>query len=412
MVIAEINTLAVGSTGKIMFDLAETARSHRHIVYTYSARTFRRGIKNTYPQRSFHTYYGSEFGNLVHKILGGISGLNGYFSVASTRKLIKQLKKQKIDVIHLHNLHEFCLNLPMLFRYIKENNIPVVWTLHDCWAFTGHCPYFTMVHCEKWKTGCGGCPQRTIYPKSYLDTTHFMWSKKKEWFTGVENMTIVTPSEWLSKLVKDSFLSEYHVRVINNGIDLEIFKPTISNFRNQYGIDTERGNHYMILGVAFGWGRRKGLDVFIDLAGRLDQEKYRIVLIGTDNTVDQLLPKNIISIHKTNNQKELAEIYSAADILVNPTREDNYPTVNMEAIACGTPVLTFRTGGSPEMVDDLTGAVVECDDVDSLQNAIERICTYELFSNENCMEKAKCFDKQKKFQEYVALYEALSVEHK
>ena len=236
MVIAEINTLPVGSTGKIMFDLAETARSHGHTVYTYSAKTFRRGLRNNYPDRPFHTYYGSEVGNFVHKAVGGVTGFNGYFSSWSTRRLIRQLEKQKIDILHLHNLHEFCINLPMLFGWIKKNNIRVIWTLHDCWTFTGHCPYFTMVGCDKWKTGCGGCPQKNIYPKSYLDTTSFMWKKKKEWFTGIKDLTIVTPSEWLAGLVKESFLSVYPVRVINNGIDLDIFKPTPSDFRKTHGI--------------------------------------------------------------------------------------------------------------------------------------------------------------------------------
>lgn len=236
MVIAEINTLAVGSTGKIMFDLAETARKHGHTVYTYSAKTFRRGIKNEYPERPYHTYYGTESSNLIHKVLGGITGFNGYFSSRSTRKLIKQLKQQKIEILHLHNLHEFCLNLPMLFNYIKQNDIRVIWTLHDCWSFTGHCPYFTMVNCDKWKSGCGGCPQKNIYPKSMLDTTSFMWKKKKSWFTGVKDLTIVTPSEWLASLVKESYLSEYPVKVINNGIDLNIFKPTPSDFRETHGI--------------------------------------------------------------------------------------------------------------------------------------------------------------------------------
>ena len=426
MIIAEINTLGVGSTGKIMFDLAETARRHGHTVYTYSAKTFRRGIKNEYPDRLYHTYYGTETGNLIHKVLGGITGFNGYFSSFSTRRLIHQLEQQKIDILHLHNLHEFCINLPMLFRWIKKNNIRIVWTLHDCWTFTGHCPYFTMVSCDKWKTGCGRCPQKNIYPKSLIDTTSFMWKKKKQWFTGVKDLTIVTPSEWLAGLVKESFLAEYPVEVINNGIDLDIFKPMLSDFRKNHGIeestsygstvagqiDTRNmygfmGAKYMVLGVSFGWGRRKGLDVFIELAKRLDPKEYQIVLIGTDDAVDQKLPDNILSVHRTNNQQELAAIYSAADVLVNPTREDNYPTVNMESIACGTPVITFRTGGSPEMVDDETGMVVNCEDIEALQKAIIKVCTDNPFSKTDCLGKSKTFDKHVKFQEYMNLYEGI-----
>ena len=399
MIIAEINTLAVGSTGKIMFDLAETARSHGHTVYTYSAKTFRRGIKNAYPPIRYHTYFGSEQGNLIHKILGGITGLNGCFSRWSTQKLIRQLEKQKIDVLHLHNLHEFCINLPMLFGYIKKNDIRVIWTFHDCWPFTGHCPYFTMVGCDKWKHGCGGCPQKGIYPKTWLDETSLMWKKKREWFTGVKDLTIVTPSVWMDGLVKESFLSDYPVVVINNGIDLNIFKPIPSHFREIHGIET-----YMILGVAFGWGKRKGLDVFQRIADTLD-ERYQVVLIGTDAAIDRLLPAGIISVHRTNDQKELAGIYSAADLLVNPTREDNYPTVNMESIACGTPVLTFDTGGSPEMLDKMTGAVVPCNDVNGMIREIERICEERPFSREECLHKAAVFDKWEKYKAYMELYE-------
>ena len=401
MVIAEINTLSYGSTGHIMFDLAATARSHGHTVYTYSAKTFRRGMKNQYPGHLYHTYYGSEVGNLIHKVLGGISGLNGFFSSWSTRKLIRQLEEKKIDILHLHNLHEFCINLPILFGWIKNSNIKVIWTLHDCWSFTGHCPHFSMVGCDKWKTGCGGCPQKTVYPKSYLDTTVYMWKKKREWFTGVEDLTIVTPSEWLAGLVKESYLSDYYVKVIKNGIDLSVFQPTPSDFREKHGI---ADSVHIVLGVSMGWSDRKGLDVFQYLADKLD-DKYQIVLIGTDDATDQNLPRNIISIHRTANQKELAEIYTASDLFVNPTREDTYPTVNMEAIACGTPVLTFNTGGSPEIVTEETGAVVPCGDVEGLVREIERICTQRPFNDSDCVRNARVFDKWKKFSEYMELYE-------
>ena len=228
-----------------------------------------------------------------------------------------------------------------------------------------------------------------------------MWKKKKEWFTGVKDLTIVTPSEWLADLVKKSFLSEYPIKVINNGIDLNIFKPTQSDFRDAHGIEG-----LMLLGVAFGWGKRKGLDIFVELSKRLGNE-YQIVMVGTDDVIDKQLSSSIISIHRTNNQQELAEIYSAADLMVNPTREDNYPTVNMESIACGTPVLTFETGGSPEIVDVNTGAVVPCDDVDKMIQEIERICKENPYSEEDCIRKAQVFDKWRKFQEYIELYESV-----
>ena len=233
---------------------------------------------------------------------------------------------------------------------------------------------------------------------------HFFLGLKKKWFSGVDNMTIVTPSEWLKDLVKQSFLNDYPVKVINNGIDLSVFKPTESDFRSRYGIPESKR---IVLGVAFGWGKRKGLDVFVDLAKRLDGENYQIVLVGTDPAVDKHLPDNVISIHRTHDQTELAELYTAADIFVNPTREENYPTVNMEAIACGTPVLTFRTGGSPEIVDESCGSVVECDDIDALEREVIRICTTNAYSKEDCLAHAKSFDKNERFKEYIELYESI-----
>lgn len=197
-------------------------------------------------------------------------------------------------------------------------------------------------------------------------------------------------------------MGRYPIRVINNGIDLSVFRPVESDFRLRYSIPQEKA---LLLGVAFGWGDRKGLDVFVDLAHRLDRDRYQLVLVGTDESVDALLPDNIISIHKTQSQRELAEIYTAADLFVNPTREDNYPTVNMESVACGTPVLTFRTGGSPEMVGEGVGAVVPCNDNDALYSEIIRICRDKPYSREACIEYAKRFDMNEKFAEYVKLYE-------
>ena len=212
-------------------------------------------------------------------------------------------------------------------------------------------------------------------------------------------MTIVTPSEWLGSLVQLSFLKEYPLKVINHGIDLTVFKPTNNNLRQSHHLEGK----YILLGVAFGWGKRKGLDVFIKLAQRLD-DQFQIVLVGTNDEIDKQLPANIISVHKTSNQQELAEIYSAADLFVNPTREENYPTVNMEAIACGTPVLTFKTGGSPEIPDERTGYVVDVDDIDEIEKQIIRICTDNVFSINDCLKRAQSFDKTTKFNEYVRLY--------
>lgn len=380
-----------------MLQIAAEARKQGHEVYTCCPKS-RSNLKKKVDHQIL---IGNIFSRNLHIKLAKLTGYNGCFSILSTWNYLRKIKKISPDLIHLHNLHNCYINLPMLFRFIKKYNIRIIWTLHDCWSFTGQCPYFTLAKCEKWKIGCYECQSYREYPPSRVDKTQKMWKLKKKWFTGINNMTIVTPSQWLADLVKQSFLKDYPVQVINNGIDLEIFKPISSDFCQRYSISESQ---YVLLGVAFDWGKRKGLDIFVELSKRLDDKQYKIVLVGTDDSVDKILPKNIISIHRTQNQNELAEIYSAADLFVNPTREENYPTVNMESIACGTPVLTFRTGGSSEILDDKTGYVVDADDIDDLEKQIVCICTKQAFSEDDCLERAMKFANNIKFQEYINLY--------
>ena len=401
MKIVQINMMSYGSTGKIMLQIAQTAREHGHIAKTFATIPFDKKDRSAGITTEGHYTFGSFNENKIHYYLGLLLGQNGLHSFLGTFRLIKQIKKFQPDVVHLHNLHKFCINLPMLFRYLKKSNVKVVWTLHDCWAFTGHCPYFTISRCDKWKKGCHNCPQIGVYPKSLIDNTRSIYKLKKKWFTSLDNMVLVTPSKWLANLTKQSFLGKYPIRVINNGIDLSVFKPTQSNFREKYNIPVTK---IILLGVAFGWGKRKGLDVFLELAKRLNNEKFQIVLVGTDENVDKQLSNCIISIHRTENQQELAEIYSAADVFVNPTREENYPTVNMEAIACGTPVVTFNTGGSSEILDKNCGCVVDCDDIDALEREIIRIYETQPYVERICVEKAKSFNAKICFEEYVKLY--------
>ncbi len=396
MKIVEINMMNYGSTGKIMIQIAECARNHGHeswVVYPNSHDCIKKSVDNS-------ILIGNKFTRVFHINFAKITGYNGCLSVSSTTNLLRKLKKINPDIIHLHNLHNCYINLPMLFNYIKKNNIRTIWTLHDCWAFTGQCPYFDLAHCDKWKTGCHDCKTYREYPQSYVDRTKTMWKLKKKWFTGVKDMTIVTPSQWLADLVKESYLNEYPVKVINNGIDLSIFKPVESNFKKKYNCEDK----FVMLGVANVWDYRKGLDVFIELANRLDKQKYQIVLVGTDDQVDKQLPNNIISIHKTHNQEELAEIYSVSDVLLNPTREDNFPTVNLEALACGTPVIMFETGGSPEAINDSCGVLVPCDDVDAMEAQIKELCENPKFNKEDCINRAKKFDMNDRFAEYVEMY--------
>lgn len=400
MRILQINSCNFGSTGNIMLGIAQLAKSENYECVVCVPMRRDNCTKNVENQ----IFIGNRISRNTHLTLSKITGYNGCFSYLSTIRFIKKIDAYKPDIIHLHNLHNCYINLPMLFSYIKKHNIPVVWTLHDCWGFTGQCPHFTMVKCDKWKTGCYDCPQYRQYPASYVDRTKTMWKLKKKWFTGVQNMTIATPSQWLADLVGQSFLKEYPVKVINNGIDLNVFKPIESNFREKFHISAEKK---ILLSIAFGWSKRKGLDVFVELAKRLDREQYQIVLVGTDDSIDNQLPDSIISIHRTQNQKELAEIYTAADLFVNPTREENYPTVNMESIACGTPVLTFRTGGSAEILDETCGSVVDCEDIDAMEKEIVRICDWKPYGMEACLERAQSFDMNQRFHDYVSLYDTM-----
>lgn len=399
MRIVEINSCNWGSTGSIMLMIKDAAKKRDHDVTV--AYVKRRANYKKY--KNGDLLIGGRLPFYLHVKLAKITGLCGCFSVIPTLLFIQRLKQIDPDVIHLHNLHGNYINIPMLFNYIKKHNIHTVWTLHDCWSFTGHCPYFTMAKCDKWKTGCFDCPSYRSYPRSISDNSCFMYKKKKKWFTNAPSMTIVTPSEWLSRLVKQSYLSEYDVKVINNGIDLSVFKPTESNFRSEHALENKK----VILGVAFDWGKRKGLDIFVRLAGDLGSD-YRVVLVGTDELTEKLLPQNVITIRRTHDQSELAQIYTAADVFVNPTREDNYPTVNMEALACGTPVITFDTGGSPESIDEACGCVVSCDDYDVLRSTIIRVCETKMYSQQACRNRSLDFDMYKKYDEYVDLYEKMN----
>ena len=394
MKILEINQVNFGSTGHIMLQIADLATKKGHeVICSFYARRNKDKDKNC-------IYIGNKVSHNIHKKLYRKTGNNGCYSKISTWNFLRKVKKFDPDLIHIHNLHNCYINLPMLFDYIKKNNKKVVWTLHDCWSFTGQCPYFTAVGCEKWKTGCHDCEQINRYPSCSVDRTDKMWNLKKEWFTGVQNLTIVTPSQWLADLVKQSFLKDYPVKVINNGINLDVFKPTESDFRTKHNLEDKK----IILGVASVWEVRKGLDVFIELSKRLD-DRYKIVLVGTNDEVDKKLPEGIISIHRTSNQKELAELYTAADVFFIPTREDNFPTVNMESLACGTPVLTFNTGGSPEMVDEETGVVLMNEDIASVEQAVISMCESGKYSKEACTERAKQYDSGLKYNEYLSLFE-------
>lgn len=394
MRVLQINSVCgVGSTGRIATDLYKVLEEQGHeCLIAYGRGTAPEGI-NSYK-------IGTNLDNYLHVARTRLLDQHGYGSKKATIELVKKIKEYNPDVIHLHNLHGYYLNLEVLFNYLAESNKPVIWTLHDCWAFTGHCAHFDYIGCDKWKDECNNCPQKKEYPSSnFLDNSKLNFNKKKELFTSLQNMKIITPSKWLAKLVQESFLGKYNVEVINNGIDLNVFKPTPSDFRQKYYLEKKK----IILGVASVWTERKGLSTFIELSAKLNED-YQIVLVGITEKQKNDLPVNIIGITRTNNIKELAEIYTAADVFVNPTLEDNFPTVNLEALACGTPVITYDTGGSPEIVNIECGAVVRQDNLDELILKIIKLTKCKNVTT-ICLKEVKKYNKYQKFLHYFYIYQ-------
>ncbi|MFZ4521209.1 MAG: glycosyltransferase family 4 protein [Bacteroidales bacterium] len=396
----QINTVVnYGSTGRIAEDIGKTAMSNGWESYIAYGRYDR-------PSRSKLIRIGSDFDQKVHGLQTRLFDRHGLGSVAATRTFIEQVKRIKPGVIHLHNLHGYYLNIEILFGYLSASDIPVVWTMHDCWPVTGHCVYFDFVECHKWKTECGNCPQTKSYPASLVaDRSRENFRLKKRLFASVKNMTLVPVSDWLAEIVRHSFLADFPVEIINNGIDTEVFKPVENrDLRAKYGLS----DHFVILGVAGLWSPRKGLKDFIKLSQQLP-DHTRIVLLGLDAHQLKNLPENITGIVKTESVRELAELYSMADVYVNPTWEDNFPTTNLESLACGTPVITYRTGGSVESVSEGTGLIVEKGDINGLLLAIERVRTKGKASySANCVNRAKrYYRKEDRYNDYMELYQKI-----
>jgi len=342
----------IGSTGRICTDLAQQFEKQGNEVKIAYGR-------NSYVPKQFQKYavrIGNNLDVKLHALQSRLFDNHGFGSYNATKKFLNWVEEYKPNLIWLHNIHGYYINIELLFNWLKQHqNIQIKWTLHDCWPFTGHCSYFTFAKCNKWQTECQNCPQKKMYPASlFKDNSKQNFEKKKELFTGLKNLTLITPSKWLANLVKQSFLKEYSVEVIYNTIDKSIFKPTPSDFRKKYGLENKK----IILGVASVWDYRKGLKDFIELSKILDDSK-KIVLVGLTQKQINSLPKNILGLQKTNSPQELAQIYSASDVFFNPTYEDNYPTVNLEAQACGTSVVTYDVGGSKETLLDEKSCCIE-----------------------------------------------------
>lgn len=404
MKVLQINSVCgLGSTGRITNDIDSKLKENN--IESYIAYGRETSIKNE------HTLIiGGKLDYYVHGGLTRLFDTHAQFgSRTATKRFIEQVKKIDPDVIHLHNIHGYYLNIKILFDYLRISCKPVIWTLHDCWGFTGHCSHFSYAQCDKWIEGCHNCLQTRSYPASVLiDNSKRNYRIKRNLFTSLDNITLVTPSQWLAGLVAQSFLAKYPVRVIHNGIDIDVFKPVASeSVRKKFA----EGNRFIILGVASKWDQRKGLNHFIELSKMINNDCV-IVLVGLSEKQIAELPPNIIGIKRTSNINELAQIYSAADVFINPTLEDNFPTVNLEALACGTPVITFNTGGSPEAINSDCGYVVEIGDIFAVKKLIDQIRNKgKPYYFDQCVKRTKDnFNKNDRFDDYVELYKQLGLE--
>lgn len=388
MKVLQINIFGNLSTGRIAVDLYRTLKENGHEGKVAFARNV---IEEDVP----YIKIGNTFNVYADGVLTRLTDKAGFYSKSATKKLIGEIKKYNPDIIHLHNLHGYYINVEILFDFLREYNKPVVWTLHDCWAFTGHCCYYSMVNCEKWKIGCKDCPQIGAYPASFVDNSKWNYEKKKKMFLNLPKLQLVTVSKWLENEVKQSFLKDIPVCTIYNGIDTKKFKPTQSDFRKKYNLEDKK----IILGVASTWDTRKGLKDFIELSKVLDDE-YQIVLVGISKKEKAQLPDNILSIARTDSIEELAGIYSTADVFFNASVEETFGLPTVEALACGTPIIVYDATALPEVVTEENGFVVEQHDIQKVKEVMGL-----------CVEKkivpCKDWEKSTSYKEYIDLYEKL-----
>ena len=393
------------STGRIMQEIGEIAMANgwdSYIAYSYG----RDGVK---PCKSKLIPVGDKFSVAFHGLWTRLTDRHGLASNAATRKLIDEIKTLQPDIIHIHNVHGYFLNYKLFFEFLQELDMPVIWTVHDSWIYTGHCYYYSSIQCDRWKIGCGKCPQQRKFPTSwFVDRSAANFEDKSISFNSIKDkLTIVPVSEWIRGEMSYSFLKDCKYQVIHNGINLDVFdvQPDDKAVREKYGL----GDKNIILGLASIWSKEKGWDDFVRMSEMLNDDEV-IVMVGVSEEQQKRLPKNIVAIRRTENVRQLAELYSAAVAFVNPTWQDNYPTVNLEAIACGTPVVTYRTGGSVEVISEDTGRIVEQGDVAGLLDAVREIA-----EKGKVQYTAKCrafalanFRKEDRYADYLKLYEDLT----
>ncbi len=394
--LVQINTVANGSIGKIMKEIQLEAEKRGFETISFVGR------RKVYTE-ALCEKFGNSVSFWIHVIINTIFDKQGYGSVLQTRKLITRLREENPDIIHLHNLHGYYLYIPMLVKYLKEEyKGKIFWTFHDCWPFTGHCPYFTMIGCEKWKNGCNKCPNKKEYPISWgFDCSRENYNEKKKWFLNLPNLKIIVPSEWMKELVGQSFFKEYPIYVISNGINRRVFfSRKTSDIYNKYKLSSEKK---IILGVADLWSERKGISDFLALAEQLPED-YQIVLIGRNK--DRRIKKysNIIDIPYTENVDELAEFYSEAFVFLNPSREESFSVVTAEALSCGTPVIVLDTSAVKELVGENTGIILNRHNTEDYLNALKRI-ELSNFHSKEIERYAERFSSEKMTETVLKLYE-------
>lgn len=391
MKILQINSVCgYGSTGRIATDIAEILMEQGdecRIAYG------RGSVPDKY--QNIAVRIGTDTDVKLHGLRTRIFDQHGFGSKKATKNFLKWVDEYNPDLIHLHNIHGYYIHIGLLFDYLKKRAKPVVWTLHDCWAMTGHCAYFSAAGCEQWKDGCRMCSQLRTYPATaFCGCVEKNYALKKKIFQGVKDMTLITPSKWLASIVKESFLAEYPVIPIYNGMDLQQFKPVESDFREKYGLENKK----IILGVANVWEKRKGLDDFVELS-RLIDDDWRIVLVGLSEQQIQTLPESIIRLPRTKSIQELVQIYTAADVYVNPSVEETMGLTTAEALACGTPVITYNKTAVPEVSDNTCGYVVDC----KPELILEKLSCLD-FSENACIVRAARFEKYQQYDQYMELY--------
>ena len=383
-----------GSTGRIVSELWKLLKAEGHeakVAY---------GFGNAYVVAKEDLYcINNKFGYYLHNAISRLTDRAGFYSTYHTLKLVSFIKHYKPDVVHLHNLHGYYINIRILFKYLSTIRVKVVWTLHDCWAITGHCVHYSYEGCYKWKVECHDCPLKKTYPQSlFLDQSKRNFLEKKKLYAAISDLTITTPSEWLASVVRQSvLLGGRHIVAIPNGIDLNVFKPTSSNLRQEYGIkDTDT----LLLGVSSVWYLKKGYDDFKRLA-KIMPDNYKLMLVGL--TKEQILdmPENVIGIERTNNINELVAIYTMADVFLNLSYEETMGLVTAEALACGTPAIVYDKTAVPEVVDEKSGYVVSAGDIETVLKLIDKV---KEFNMEDCINRASDYSADKQYVKYLTLY--------